>query len=67
MQAEHSGLEVTVAPNVKIKGCITGIGRQIDVLVDARWCDDGVETRMIVDAKHCRTKLDVEDVESFGG
>lgn len=67
VQAEHSGLEMTVTANAKIKGCITGIGRQIDVLVDARWGDDGVETRMIVDAKYYRAKLDVKDVESLEG
>jgi hypothetical protein len=67
VQVEESGIDLSLTPNAEIIGCITGVRRQIDVLIDARWGDDGAETRTIVDAKHYRSKLDVKDVESFEG
>lgn len=67
VQAEQSGIDLSVTPNAKVIGCISGVQRQIDVLIDARWGDDDVETRTIVDAKCYRAKLDVKDVESFEG
>ncbi len=67
VEAEQSGIDLSVTPNAEIIGCITGVRRQIDVLIDARWGDDDVETRTIVDAKRYRSKLDVKDVESFEG
>jgi hypothetical protein len=67
MQAEGAGMEHSVTPNAKIRGCITGILRQIDVLVDARWADEDLTERVIVDAKMHRSKVDVKDIEAFEG
>jgi hypothetical protein len=47
-------------------GAITGIKRQVDVLIDARVAED-VLRRVIVDAKFRRRKIDVTDVEAFEG
>lgn len=64
---EHLGrLDTTVVPNATITGTISGKPRQIDVLVDARW-STAVESRIIIDAKDRKRKLDIKDVESFEG
>jgi len=60
-------MEHSVTPNAKIRGCLTGVLRQIDVLIDARWADEDLAERVIVDAKMYRSKVDVKDVESFEG
>ncbi|SIO28515.1 restriction endonuclease [Paraburkholderia phenazinium] len=65
-EIEASGLDVSVTPNAKIIGSISGVARQIDVLVDARW-EEGVQRRIIFDAKLRKRKVDVKDVESFEG
>lgn len=57
---------VTVTPNVRIRGAVSGVQRQIDVLVNSRVVD-GVDRRVIVDAKLRRRKIDVTDVEQFEG
>ena len=66
LEAENSGIELSVTPNARIKGCISHKSRQIDVLIDARWGDD-LSRRIIVDAKFHGRKLDIKDVESFEG
>ena len=67
IQAESVGIGNSVTPNAKIRGCITGVLRQIDVLIDARWLDEGLSQRIIVDAKLHRSKIDVKEVEAFEG
>ncbi|MCA9897594.1 MAG: restriction endonuclease [Ardenticatenaceae bacterium] len=63
---EFDDLKLTVQPNVKIVGSLSGVKRQIDVLVDSRW-NDGVDRRIIIDAKDRKRKVDVKDIESFEG
>lgn len=60
------GMDVSVTPNASLIGSISGVKRQIDILVDARW-EDGIARRIIYDAKRRRRKVDVKDVESFEG
>src|SRR6059058_4925408 len=50
LQSERATDAVTIIPNTKLVGCITGIKRQVDVLIDARFQED-VSRRVIVDAK----------------
>jgi len=64
--ADQSETDLCVSPNAKVTGKISGILRQIDVLIDARH-DTGNTRRLIVDAKHRRRKVDVKDVEEFLG
>lgn len=63
---QQKDLEITVLPNVKLLGVLSGIERQIDVLIDSRW-NDGINRRIIVDAKDRGRKVDVKDIESFEG
>src|SRR3954468_22330294 len=62
-QAEH---DMTVLPNVKLLGTISGVHRQIDVLIDSRH-DHSDSRRIIVDAKRHKRPLDVKKVEEFEG
>ncbi len=57
---------MSVTPNALLMGSISRVNRQIDILVDARW-EDGIERRIIYDAKRRHRKIDVKDVESFEG
>jgi hypothetical protein len=66
MIADQSGTDLCVTPNAKLIGKISGVKRQIDVLIDARHDTDNT-LRVVVDAKHRRRKVDVKDVESFLG
>lgn len=66
IQSEEATPDLTVTPNTRLKGGISGRRRQVDVLVDARW-DDGRERRIIIDAKHRRRKIDIKQVEEFEG
>ncbi|HYC59900.1 MAG TPA: restriction endonuclease [Thermoanaerobaculia bacterium] len=66
IEAENADMDTTVSPNVRIEGTISKVRRQIDVLIEARWPDDR-RRRIIVDAKHRGRRIDVKDVESFGG
>ena len=63
---EFGGIDMTVVPNAKIRGSVSGTLRQVDVLVDARWSRDA-DSRIIIDAKHRKRKLDIKDIESFEG
>jgi len=65
-EIEAADMDASVTPNATLVGSLSGTSRQIDVLVDARW-DDGVERRIIFDAKLRKRKVDVKDVESFEG
>ena len=57
-EMESVGMELSVT--------ISGVKRQIDILVDSRW-DVGIARRIIYDAKKRRRKINVKDVESFEG
>ena len=57
---------VSVTPNALLLGSISGVRRQIDVLVDVRW-ETGTERRIIFDAKRRKRKLTVQDVDAFVG
>jgi hypothetical protein len=63
---QNRDLQVTVQPNVILVGRLSGVKRQIDVLIDSRWAD-GEDRRIIVDAKERSRKVDVKDIESFEG
>lgn len=67
LEAESAGIDFTVTPNARLVGELSGSSRQIDVLIDARWGDDDILHRTIVDAKSWRSRVDVKDVESFEG
>lgn len=60
------GVDVTVMPNARVCGTISGRQRQVDVLVDARW-SVAAESRIIIDAKNRKRKLNIKDVETFEG
>lgn len=66
LQSEAVSDDMTVIPNARLQGCISGIRRQLDVLIDARLGDD-VSRRIIVEARRTRRKMDVRDVEAFKG
>ncbi len=66
MFADQLQTDLCVTPNAHVKGEITGIQRQIDVLIDDRHDTDN-SRRIIVDAKKRVRPLDVIDVESFRG
>jgi hypothetical protein len=66
LESENSSGEVTVVPNAKLKGVISGIDRQIDVLIDSR-VEEDVSRRIIVDAKLYSRKINIKDVEEFEG
>lgn len=66
MMADDLGTNLTVSPNARIVGKITGRRRQIDVLIDARHGADN-SRRIVVDAKRRSRKIDVKDVEAFRG
>jgi len=66
MIADQLETDLCVTPNAHIVGRITGVRRQIDVLVDTRHDTDN-SRRVIVDAKKRSRKIDVKDVEAFRG
>jgi hypothetical protein len=66
MIADQASTHLCVTPNAQIRGNISRIDRQIDVLVDVRHDTDN-SRRLIVDAKRRKRKIDVQDVESFLG
>lgn len=57
---------LTIVPNAHLVGSISGRRRQVDVLIDSRVAD-GVDRRVLVDAKLRGRPLSVTDVESFLG
>lgn len=66
LESAKSSDHITVAANVELVGAITGIKRQIDVLIDARVAED-ISRRVIVDAKLHKRRIDVKQVEAFEG
>lgn len=58
--------EFSLTPNARLRGTITGVERQIDVLIDLRH-DTENSRRMIVDAKRYARRVTVKDVEAFIG
>lgn len=66
MMADQLSTDYCVTPNASIFGAITGIRRQIDVLIEARHDTDNTR-RIIVDAKRRKRKIDVKEVEAFRG
>ena len=65
-EAEEHGIDLSVTPNARLIGKISGKRRQIDVLIDARWGDD-LSDRIIVDAKLRNRPIDITAVESLEG
>ena len=65
-EVDGADMDVSVTPNASLIGAISGVRRQVDILVDARW-EAGVGRRIIFDAKLRKRKLDVKDIESFEG
>lgn len=65
-EIEAAGMDISVTPNTSLKGTISGVARQIDILIEGRW-DADLERRIIFDAKLRKRKVDVKDVESFEG
>lgn len=63
---EECDIDLSVTPNARVMGRISGQRRQIDVLIDARWGDD-LSNRTIVDAKLRSRPIGIRDVESFEG
>lgn len=55
-----------VTPNANVLGSISGIKRQIDVLIDYRFNTEN-HNRIIIDAKKRARKVDIKDVETFKG
>jgi hypothetical protein len=64
--ADQVETDLCVTANARIVGRITGISRQIDVLIEDRHDSDNTR-RMIVDAKRRNRRIDVKDVEQFCG
>jgi hypothetical protein len=62
----HNDQDTTIQPNASLMGEISGVKRQVDVLIDHRW-DAGAASRIIVDAKNRRAPVDVPDIEGFEG
>lgn len=65
-EVETAGMDTSVWPNASLIGGISGVKRQIDVLVDSRW-EDGQNRRVIFDAKLRNRRIDVKEVEAFEG
>lgn len=65
-EVEAARMDSTVLPNAILIGRLSGVKRQIDILVDARW-PDGEQRRVIFDAKMRKRKIDVKTVEEFEG
>jgi hypothetical protein len=51
--------------NVLLDGKLSGTKRQIDLLIKAQICD--LPIKIVIDAKHRATKIDVKTVEEFLG
>lgn len=66
MFANQASTDLCVTPNAKIRGRISGIMRQIDVLIEYRHDSDNT-CRVIVDAKKRKRKVSVPNVEAFAG
>ena len=56
--------DLSVTPNARIKGLISGRKRQVDVLIDSRHDTDN-SRRIVIDAKRRSRKIDIVQVEAF--
>ena len=65
-EIEAASFDVSVTANASLLGSISGVRRQIDILVDARW-EEEMERQIIFDAKRRKRKIGVNDVEAFDG
>lgn len=63
---EYQSARTTVIPNAKLTGKLSGVQRQVDVLIDSRLTENRTR-RIIVDAKRYKRKLNVKDIDSFHG
>ncbi len=66
MFANEASTDLCVTPNARIRGRISGVMRQIDVLIECRHDSDNTR-RVIVDAKKRKRKVSVPNVEAFAG
>lgn len=66
MSDKYNDDQFTVIPNAKITGLISGVKRQIDVLVEYRYSDD-LSRRIAIDAKLRKSPLDIKELEQFEG
>lgn len=66
LMADEAKQHLTVIPNARLIGRISGVRRQIDVLIDSRHGDD-LTRRIIVDAKRRKRPINVKQVEEFEG
>lgn len=64
--ADQLSTGFSVTPNARIVGSLTGVARQIDVLIEARHDTDN-SRRAIVEAKRRSRAIHVKDVESLLG
>jgi Restriction endonuclease len=64
LEAENIGMDMTITANTHVIGRISRVPRQIDALIESRW-ESGRTRRILVDAKHRRRKLDVNDIGAF--
>lgn len=64
MMRDQLSCSFSVTPNARVKGILSNTHRQIDVLIDSRHDTDN-STRLIVDAKIRKRKINLLDVESF--
>jgi hypothetical protein len=66
--AEHFRAEypsASIKPNARLTGTLSGVPRQIDLLIEEIACD--MTIRIVVDAKWRNHKIDVKEVEEFLG
>ncbi|MFY3854340.1 restriction endonuclease [Achromobacter xylosoxidans] len=64
--AQQLSTDYCVTPNARISGALSGLNRQIDVLIDMRHDTDN-SRRIIIDAKARSRRIDVTHVEAFRG
>ena len=63
---DEDSLSITIIPNAKIRGIISGRWRKSTFSLEDMRCAPTV-FRLIVDAKHRKRNLDIDDVEAFEG
>lgn len=57
--------DASILYNQKVLGCISGVERQIDILMEEENFDSPIRT--IIDTKKHSSRIDIKDVESFLG
>jgi hypothetical protein len=66
LMTEQLSTSYCVTSNTYVVGSISGIKRQIDVLIDYRFNTEN-HNRIIIDAKKTARKVDIKDIETFKG